>query len=108
MNARRFSLGQWIICPKRPFEKAVRAARKSRPKNDRRKKDSVVIREGKKINILATRAEQVAGIEMRQPDLFRGDQRMRNGMNGERDAVLYTNFTHQFGDVRLYGTLFDA
>ena len=40
--------------------------------------------------------------------LFRGDQRMRNRMDGQGYPVLYTNFTHQLGHVCLYRALFNA
>lgn len=40
--------------------------------------------------------------------LLRCDQRVGDGVDRERDAVLNTDFTHQLGDVRLHGALLDA
>ncbi len=40
--------------------------------------------------------------------LLRRHQRMRDGMDGEGDAVLYSDFAHQFCDVSFHGTLLDA
>ena len=45
---------------------------------------------------------------IKQDLLLRGHQGMRDGMDGERDAVLHSYFAHQFCDVSFYGALFDA
>jgi hypothetical protein len=39
--------------------------------------------------------------------LLRRDQRMRDGMHRERNAILHAHFAHQLGHVRLYGALFN-
>lgn len=38
----------------------------------------------------------------------RTDERVGDGMDGERDAILYSYFAHHFGDVRLHRPLFNA
>jgi hypothetical protein len=40
--------------------------------------------------------------------LFRSHQRVGDGMNRQSDAILYADFAHQLGDMRLYRTFFDA
>jgi hypothetical protein len=40
--------------------------------------------------------------------LFRRDQRVRNRVHRESDAILDSNFAHQFCDVRLNRALFDS
>ena len=40
--------------------------------------------------------------------LLRRDQVVRNGMHRKRNPVLHPYFSHQLGDVRLHGALFDA
>src|SRR5215469_13940358 len=40
--------------------------------------------------------------------LFRRNQRVRDRVNGKRDAVLNADFPHQLGHVRFDGALFDA
>ena len=40
--------------------------------------------------------------------LLRGHQGVRDGMDGEGDAVLHSDFAHQFCDVCFHGALFDA
>jgi hypothetical protein len=44
----------------------------------------------------------------KQDLLLRRYQGMRDGMDGEGDAVLHSNFAHQFCDVSFYGALLDA
>jgi|GEM_PF-4097839 len=46
----------------------------------------------------------------KQPEayLLGGDQRMRNRMHGQGDAVLNADFAHEFCYVRFYGALFNA
>jgi len=40
--------------------------------------------------------------------LLRRHQRMRDGMDREGDAVLHSDFAHQFCDVSFHGALFDS
>jgi hypothetical protein len=40
--------------------------------------------------------------------LLRSHQRVCDGVDGERDAVLHSDFAHQFRYVRFYGALLDA
>ena len=40
--------------------------------------------------------------------LLRRHQRVRDGVDGEGDAVLHSDFAHQFCDVSFHGALFDA
>lgn len=42
------------------------------------------------------------------PNLLCCYQRMSDGVDGERDAILDADLAHQFRDVRLHGAFFDA
>lgn len=41
-------------------------------------------------------------------ELFGRDQRVRDGVNRQRDPVLHSYFAHQFGHMGLHCALFDA
>ena len=59
-------------------------------------------------NLLACKIRAESNFPSHCQKLFCRHQRMRNGMDGERDAVLHSYFAHEFGYVRFYGALFYA
>src|SRR6266852_3136607 len=45
---------------------------------------------------------------MPEPRLFRGNQRVRDGVDRKRDPILHSDFAHELGYVGLDSALFDA